>query len=207
MKLVRMPTEPVLEMPEWEDEQRAPDWGRGSIRAGRDWRYAVECWRYAEPSRQLTRYFAQALSRVLYVGTLPELSSMAQPFLWSRVGQSMQEISETEALHYDMLELACCYHIDKWDDVTAFLKPRTYLVEPLKEAYVAIRTHFGPSPRLVLKFARDLEEEGFEELLVYIEVDMAPEEARSRLSMVDDEWLPAQSSEVLRRVNINLRYV
>ena len=102
-----------------------------------------------------------------------------------------------------MLDL---YAIRGHRQVTTFLEDNPFLLPLLWEAHSQILYYFGPLTQVVLEVIDD-PEEGFQQLVAWIQTDLEPEDALARLDALDWGWWLDASGDSLGKMSLDLEYV
>lgn len=88
-------------------------------------------------------------------------------------------------------------------EVGEFIERHPFLLPLLREARVHIHEHF-PGEEVALEVVVDPEEPDFEELFAYIQTDLPPEDALSRLRQLDSDWWLEAMPRAQNKVCIHL---
>jgi len=103
--------------------------------------------------------------------------------------------------------LARTYQLRGHEQLAAFLRKHPFLLDLLAEAPGQIGQHFGPEVQLALEVFSDPEAEDEEEAFILILTDLPPEQARSRLDQLDEEWWLDASQAAGGLLNIDVEYL
>ena len=92
--------------------------------------------------------------------------------------------------------------------VSHYLDKYPFLVHLLWEVDVKVRQYFDVDSPLILEVVRDFESgsEDGDELFAMIPTTLPPEEARTRLRRLDENWWLEASRRGQHRMSVNIRY-
>ena len=79
------------------------------------------------------------------------------------------------------------YSFTEYQEVAAYLKKHRFLIPILTEAYPVIQRFFGPDAPVRIEVSTD-PEEGYQELVAWIQIDLSPEKAVDALNRFDWDW-------------------
>ncbi len=79
------------------------------------------------------------------------------------------------------------YSFTDYQEVAAYLKKHRFLIPILTEAYPVIQRYFGPDAPVRIEVSTD-PEEGYQELVAWIQTHLPPEKAVDALDRFDWEW-------------------
>lgn len=106
----------------------------------------------------------------------------------------------------DLLKLAHLYKVVNPQDINEFLQSRPHLIGALEEIPQKASHYFPKNKGVTLKLEVD-PEEGYEELVIRILIDLDPEEALSALDRFDEEWWLDRHESRDMDICVNIGYV
>jgi len=117
-----------------------------------------------------------------YEKSLDSISRMSQEEIWG------ETLSPYPTLDLGLEALEQLYILRRRSEVIKFLEDNSFLFPTLKEAYRQIRNYFGKSVQLILEVITDPEVAGEQELVIFVHINIPPDEVFKKLEQLDEEW-------------------
>jgi len=120
--------------------------------------------------------------------------------IWTDKGISTFYFFEAQL---QLLELI--YSFRNLREVQRFLETHKFLAPLLIEAYFEIGKYF-PNPRVFLEVDTDPEEANDQQLVAFIAINCAPNEALRKLKQFDEDWWLDALDRAQKKLSINLEF-
>lgn len=131
-------------------------------------------------SRAHDKQFRKVIAN--YKELLDSISRMSQEEIWGGT------LSPYPTLDLGLEALEQLYILRRRSEVIKFLEDNSFLFPTLKEAYRQIRNNFGKSVQLILEVITDPEVAGEQEVVIFVHINISPDEAFKKLEQLDEEW-------------------
>jgi hypothetical protein len=124
---------------------------------------------------------------------------------WQDYGISLRTIPRTRLVELATLDTGFgdCV-LRNPSEIKSFLKGNLALVSLIKNSFKYIRQIFGHNTNIELELIRDAESPTGEELVVFVQTPLRPEEALSKLHELDELWWIEASGKSNGRVSIHI---
>lgn len=113
---------------------------------------------------------------------------------------------EAKINRVDSEALERLYIFRRRSKIVKFLESNPFLFSTLQEAHPQIRNYFGTSARIFLEVITEPEVAGEEELVVFIHINLPPEEALKKLEQLDEKWWLDAPANARKKLCINVEF-